>query len=90
LDVEDGAEVEPRLEAEVEGPAATPVVEDVEDGGAQRRSSRPLRELPFGHANVPSSTSMEELAIKPTIAASRSAKNKLTASALPTSKRARS
>ncbi|GAC77498.1 kinesin-like protein [Moesziomyces antarcticus T-34] len=90
LDVEDGAEVEPRLEAEVEEPAATPAVEDVEDGGAPRRSSRPLRELPFGHANVPSSTSMEELAIKPTIAASRSAKNKLTASALPTSKRARS
>ncbi len=90
LEAEDGAVVEPGLEAEVEESAATPPVEGVEDGEAVRRSTRPLRELPFGHANVPSSTSMEELAIKPTISASRSAKNKLTASALPKSKRARS
>lgn len=62
-------------------------------------ASRPLRELPFGHSNLPTSTSNDDLAsalpIKSITAESglpksRSAKNKLTATALPVSKRARS
>ena len=58
--------------------------------------TRPLRELPFGGHNLPPSTSNDELvaAIKPLpesgLPKSRSAKNKLVATALPISKRARS
>ena len=61
-----------------------------------KASARPLRELPFGHHNLPISASNEDLApVKATVVESalpksRSAKNKLNTTALPTSKRARS
>ncbi|SPO30239.1 related to KIP1 - kinesin-related protein [Ustilago trichophora] len=60
--------------------------------------SRPLRELPFGHHNLPPSTSNEDIITAPlknpvpesALPKSRSAKNKFAATALPISKRARS
>ncbi|KAF6766986.1 Kinesin, motor domain protein [Kalmanozyma brasiliensis GHG001] len=61
-----------------------------------RTATRPLRELPFGHSNLPISTSNEDLAPIKAIESvtalpkSRAAKNKLAATALPVSKRARS
>ncbi|SPO32787.1 related to KIP1 - kinesin-related protein [Ustilago trichophora] len=55
---------------------------------------RPLRELPFGHHNLPQSTSNEDIAApikNPNPESrSRSAKNKLAATALPIGKRTRS
>ncbi|SJX65333.1 related to KIP1-kinesin-related protein [Sporisorium reilianum f. sp. reilianum] len=79
--------------------APTPSIDTPQDV-QPHASNRPLRELPFSHSNLPVSASHEELLpIKaqmdaPTTTAAlpktRSAKNKMGATALPISKRARS
>lgn len=109
-------DVEPFSEATAEEQAAAEAVEVDDQAEAQppvqteasvvtpqepaRMSSRPLRELPFSHSNLPVSASNEDLIpIKQVDAATatatalpktRSAKNKMSATALPISKRARS
>lgn len=95
-DIEAAASVHTSADASVE----EPIVEtQPQEPLSTRSSARPLRELPFGHSNLPisTSTSIEDLApiktpavIESGLPKPRSAKNKLTTSALPTSKRARS
>lgn len=95
---DESVEQEPVLQTPTSPPAPAAAVEASAEVAQTRRSSRPLRELPFGYSNLPVSASNEEVvAIKAVVdpAASalpktRSAKNKLTTSALPISKRARS
>ncbi len=93
-----GLSADVSVEAAVETPTspAVPTHVDTSQDLPPRSSTRPLRELPFGHSNLPVSASNEDLApIKVVDSAtampkSRSAKNKLAATALPVSKRARS
>ncbi|GAC98312.1 hypothetical protein PHSY_005905 [Pseudozyma hubeiensis SY62] len=89
----DVSAVEPELAIDTPTSPPAPVEAELV---STRSSARPLRELPFGHSNLPVSASSEDLApIKAVESASavpksRSAKNKLAATALPVSKRARS
>ncbi|TKY90241.1 hypothetical protein EX895_000239 [Sporisorium graminicola] len=94
----DAAEADDEDEAQlaVES-AATPSVQTTPQELQTKPANRPLRELPFSNSNLPVSVSNEDLVpikqqmdVATALPKTRNAKNKMSATALPISKRARS